>query len=212
MSEGERRPARAAALAASEAWRSEDAGDLFFPAASPLATAIIWCHGLEDSPDASARALEGARRRHPHWAWMIPRAPERRITAFDGKLHAAWGDFKDAGIVHVGSVDCESKDGRGWYAASVAHVHRTVEKLVTHGIPPEKIAIVGTSQGACRLADPLSSVCSYLAVLTRSSLCPSALSRLNRSSSLPREHHACRGRPRCTGRADARVTAGRMGQ
>ncbi|KAL1521311.1 hypothetical protein AB1Y20_020979 [Prymnesium parvum] len=150
-----KRPKRAAAAAASQAWRHEfeEAPLLVFPSLVRPATAGIIClHGLADSPEAWARVLEDARARHPSWSWMFPGAPERPITAFEGKLHAAWGDFDDEGIVRVGSADYESSDRRGWYAASAARVHRAVCDLVDSGIPYERIALVGASQGGALAA------------------------------------------------------------
>ena len=77
------------------------------------------------------------------------RAPERAITAYDGRLHLAWGDFHEAGAVRVGSRDY---DGKRWYAESIAAVHAAVRTLVADGVPPRKIAIVGFSQGAALAA------------------------------------------------------------
>ena len=48
----------------------------------------------------------------------------------------------------VGSRDHESRDPKGWYAASVARVHEAVELLAAEGVPPARVAIVGFSQGA----------------------------------------------------------------
>ena len=85
------RPQRAAAAAASQAWRApEEAPDLFFSSLTqPAEAGIIWLHGLDDMPESWARTLEPARRRHPKWHWTFLRAPERAIRAYDGMRHTA---------------------------------------------------------------------------------------------------------------------------
>ena len=110
---------------------------------------MIWLHGLDDTAENWANGLAGARARHPTWRWLFVRAPERAITAYDGRLHLAWGDFHEAGAVRVGSRDY---DGKRWYAESIASVHAAVRTLVADGVPPRKIAIVGFSQGAALAA------------------------------------------------------------
>ena len=110
---------------------------------------MIWLHGLDDTAENWANGLAGARARHPTWRWLFVRAPERAITAYDGRLHLAWGDFHEAGAVRVGSRDY---DGKRWYAESIAAVHAAVRTLVADGVPPRKIAIVGFSQGAALAA------------------------------------------------------------
>ena len=92
---------------------------------------MIWLHGLDDTAENWANGLAGARARHPTWRWLFVRAPERAITAYDGRLHLAWGDFHEAGAVRVGSRDY---DGKRWYAESIAvleHARRVNPAVVT---------------------------------------------------------------------------------
>lgn len=151
-----KRAKRKAAIRASDAWRMDvsDAGlDLVFgPALTPRA-AVIWLHGLDDAPESWAERLVNERHRRPDWKWVHLRAPERPITCYQKMRHSAWGDFVDDGIVRVGSRDHESRDPKGWYAASVARVHEAVELLAAEGVPPARVAIVGFSQGAALAAE-----------------------------------------------------------
>lgn len=151
-----KRAKRTAAIRASDAWRLDvqDAGaDLVFgPALTPRA-AVIWLHGLDDAPESWAERLVNERHRRPEWKWVHLRAPERPITCYQKMRHSAWGDFVDEGAVRVGSRDHESRDPKGWYAASVARVHEAVELLAAEGVPPARVAIVGFSQGAALAAE-----------------------------------------------------------
>ena len=151
-----KRVKREAAIRASDAWRIDvqDAGaDLVFgPSLTPRA-AVIWLHGLDDAPESWAERLVNERHRRPGWKWVHLRAPERPITCYQKMRHSAWGDFVDEGVVRVGSRDHESRDPKGWYAASVARVHEAVELLAAEGVPPARVAIVGFSQGAALAAE-----------------------------------------------------------
>lgn len=109
--------------------------------------ALVVLHGFDDTPESCAKGLAAARKAHPSWKSVYMRAPERAITAFDGKLHRAFGDFVDAGAVAVGSADYEAADCKGWYAQSVAAVRDTVATLKAEGVPPERVLLVGYSQG-----------------------------------------------------------------
>ena len=155
MAESRKRPKRASAVAAEHAWALAGGTepDLDFLPSESAESAVIWLHGLDDRPETWAHSLAGARKRHPRRRWVFLRAPERRITCYDGMTHPAWGDFADAGIVAVGSADHETRDRHHWYRASVAHVHRTVDTLVKAGVPADRIAIVGVSQGGALAAE-----------------------------------------------------------
>ena len=121
-----KRPRRDAAIRAHQAWTLDHSKSalVFDPLEEgPCEAAIIWLHGLDDTPEPWASRLDAERRRRPRWKWVHLRAPERAITCYERKLHSAWGDFTDAGAVCVGSRDHESSDPKGWFAESVALVH-----------------------------------------------------------------------------------------
>jgi len=127
---------------------------IFGPLKGDRATgAVIWLHGLDDTPESWAMRLEPERRRHPRWKWVHLRAPERPITCYEKMRHPAWGDFLDSGAVRVGSRDYETRDPKGWYAESVARVHRAIEALAAEGVPPSRTALVGFSQGGALAAE-----------------------------------------------------------
>ena len=117
--------------------------------------AFIVLHGLDDNPESAAKALAATRqKRLAHAKWVHLRAPERPITCYGGKLHRAFGDFVDPGILSVKSTDYRAKDGHSWYMMSTAMVHDTIKSLeVDDSIPTHRIYLVGFSQGAAVAAE-----------------------------------------------------------
>ena len=90
-----KRSRREAAAKASTAWREDQqAVDLIFEPLERGKTthAVIWLHGLDDTPDSWAERLASERRRHPRWKWVHLRAPDRAITCYNKMTHAAWGE------------------------------------------------------------------------------------------------------------------------
>jgi|EP00908_Phaeocystis_cordata_P012474 predicted esterase len=148
-----KRPRRVAAIRAKQAWELDNTtSSLVYEAESNCTAAVIWLHGLDDTPEPWANRLAAERRRRPTWKWVHLRAPERPITCYNRKMHSAWGDFVDGEKLRVGSKDHNSDDPKGWFAESVALVHSTVASLEAEGVPARNIAIVGFSQGAALAA------------------------------------------------------------
>ena len=84
----------------------------------------------------------------------------------------------------MGSSDHESRDAHGWYAKSVAAVHKHIATLeMEDRIPPERIMIVGVSQGAALAAEAALTLRVELAgwVMISGWLMPRARTALRRS-------------------------------
>ncbi len=106
----------------------------------PANAAVIWLHGLGadghdfepivpllELPDALA-----VRYRFPH-------APRRPVAINNGMVMRAWYD-----IAAPGPGWSEDESG---IRASEALLHRLIEREISAGIPPERIALAGFSQG-----------------------------------------------------------------
>jgi len=114
--------------------------------------AVIWLHGMMDSPDNWRKRLMVHAREHPSWKWLLLRAPQLPITYLGGKSAAAWGDFKDKSAVKVGGVDHERKDCI--LPDMVSAVHESIETVhSTDSLPYCRIAVAGFSQGAALAAE-----------------------------------------------------------
>lgn len=113
--------------------------------------AVIWLHGMMDNPEHWARALQQQPKALTSWKWILLRSPQLPITYLGGKTAAAWGDFQETVAVHVGGVDHESEDCI--LPEAVAEVHKAIEALQKDGVPAERIAVAGFSQGAALAAE-----------------------------------------------------------
>ena len=131
---------------------------LVYEATIPCTSAVVWLHGFADNPESWAAELAAARAARPACKWILLRAARRPITCYRTSRGReawcpAWGDFVDKGPVKVGSKDHDAADAAGWYEDTAAVVHAVVDSLVAEdGVPPERVAIVGQSQGGASAA------------------------------------------------------------
>jgi phospholipase/carboxylesterase len=99
--------------------------------------AVIWLHGLgADGHDFEPVVPELRLRRQVRF--VFPHAPIRPVTINNGIEMRAWYDI-------VG-FDAAGEDDAG-IRASAAAVARLVDREVARGVPPERIALAGFSQG-----------------------------------------------------------------
>lgn len=125
----------------------EDGPLSFQPLQSPCEAAVIWLHGFGDMPEWWADVTTAERRKRPSWAWIFPRAKEMSQPCYDGQAVTAWASFVSSDIIQPGSVDYDST-AKG-YASSVSIIHRIIRNVSKrHGLPAERIAVLGVSQGA----------------------------------------------------------------
>ena len=113
------------------------------PKGSTPQAAVIWMHGLgADGHDFEAIVPE--LRLPPSLAvnFVFPNAPMQPVTINNGHVMRAWYD------VAFGDLEGRSRrpDEAG-VRASIAHIERLIEREAARGVPSERIAIAGFSQG-----------------------------------------------------------------
>lgn len=112
-----------------------------------LEAAVIWIHGMMDNPDHWKERLSIYAKEHPSWKWVLLRSPKMPITYLDGRVAAAWGDFKDTAAVNVGGLDHEREDCI--LPDMIRAVHCAIDALHREdSLPYCRIAVAGFSQGA----------------------------------------------------------------
>jgi phospholipase/carboxylesterase len=113
------------------------------PKGSVPRAAVIWMHGLgADGHDFEAIVPE--LRLPPSLAvnFVFPNAPMQPVTINNGHVMRAWYD------VAFGDLEGRSrKPDEAGVRASVAHIERLIAREVARGVPSERIAIAGFSQG-----------------------------------------------------------------
>mmetsp|Transcript_8400 Transcript_8400/g.15754 ORF Transcript_8400/g.15754 Transcript_8400/m.15754 type:complete len:331 (+) Transcript_8400:60-1052(+) len=115
-------------------------------------SALIWLHGLGDTErnwqtvltDSVLPTIEAV---SGSCMLIAPRAPRAPVTCNFGSIMGRWFDMKEL-PVNAGCKDrdygCSLMDAQ----SSARKVHSIIEKIREHGIPAEKIAVGGFSQGA----------------------------------------------------------------
>ncbi len=113
------------------------------PKGSVPQAAVIWLHGLgADGHDFEAIVPE--LRLPPALAvrFVFPNAPMQAVTINNGHVMRAWYD------VAFGDLEGRSrKPDEAGVRASIAHIERLIAREVERGVPSERIAIAGFSQG-----------------------------------------------------------------
>jgi phospholipase/carboxylesterase len=109
------------------------------PAADPVASVII-LHGLgADGTDFLPFADELKLDAVGPVRWIFPRAPVQPVTINGGMAMRSWYDILGADIV-------QREDAAG-VRASIALVHRLIEREIARGMPARRIVLGGFSQG-----------------------------------------------------------------
>jgi phospholipase/carboxylesterase len=150
--------------------------------ATPQA-AVIWLHGLgADGHDFEAIVPE--LRLPPALAvnFVFPNAPMQPVTINNGHVMRAWYD------VAFGDLEGRSRrpDEAG-VRASIAHIERLVAREVARGVPSQRIALAGFSQGGAialatglRHAQPLAGIMALSTYLPLADTLPAEASAANR--------------------------------
>ncbi|WP_158982876.1 alpha/beta hydrolase [Lysobacter panacisoli] len=116
-----------------------------FETAPQPAWTVLWLHGLgADGHDFAPIVPELVRREWPALRFVFPHAPVRAVTINNGMRMRAWYDIVsfDFDALHAGNrADAAGVD------ESVAQVEALIAREGERGIPPEKIVLVGFSQG-----------------------------------------------------------------
>mmetsp|Transcript_11121 Transcript_11121/g.25314 ORF Transcript_11121/g.25314 Transcript_11121/m.25314 type:complete len:274 (-) Transcript_11121:95-916(-) len=119
---------------------------------STPSSALVWMHGLGDTEDnwnkrLNSEVLPMLKSICGPVALVTPRAPQKPVTCNRGRVMTCWFDMEalPVGAGHqTPCFGCSFKDAK----ASASRIHGIIDKLRAQGIPAEKIAIGGFSQGA----------------------------------------------------------------
>lgn len=110
------------------------------PASGKAQAAVVWLHGLGDSgngfspivPELRLPANAGIR-------FLFPHAPEIPVTINGGMRMRAWYDIK--------TMDLTNRADEAGVRQSATAVTALLDKLISDGIPSERIMLAGFSQG-----------------------------------------------------------------
>jgi phospholipase/carboxylesterase len=139
---------------------------------------IIWLHGLgADGNDFEpvVKALNLS-----HIEFILPHAPYRKVTLNNGYEMRAWYDLY--------GLSKESKQDTTGIRESQAEIEAIIQQKIKEGIPAERIAIVGFSQGGAialhtvlRYQDKLAGVLALSTYLPISATLPKEKSKANQN-------------------------------
>ncbi|MDP5205964.1 carboxylesterase, partial [Alishewanella sp. SMS9] len=110
------------------------------PAQGTAQAVVVWLHGLGDSghgfapivPELRLPANAGVR-------FIFPHAPEIPVTINGGMRMRAWYDIK--------TMDLTNRADEAGVRQSAIAVTALLDKLISSGVPSERIMLAGFSQG-----------------------------------------------------------------
>ena len=123
---------------------SSSAASAASPTTATKSAALIFLHGLGDSPagwSSLASSLPRLKPRLQNVEYVFPPAPTIALSISGGERMPGWFDLYDWPI-GVGTPD--DRDGK---IKAVAQINDCVSKLVAKGIPGNRIVVGGFSQG-----------------------------------------------------------------
>ena len=100
---------------------------------------VIWLHGLGASGHDFEPVIPWLRR--PDLRFVLPHAPDRPVTINGGYVMPSWYDIR---MLEAGP----EREDAGQIVESTELVRALIAAEVARGIPPERIALIGFSQGA----------------------------------------------------------------
>lgn len=98
---------------------------------------VIWLHGLGADGYDFAPIVEQLQL--PHIRFILPHAPEMAVTRNNGYVMPAWYDV-------YGLTPVSLEDAAG-IKASQAYINALIQQEIDRGVPSERIALAGFSQG-----------------------------------------------------------------
>lgn len=107
---------------------------------------LVWMHGLGDTEEGWAEMLEDDfKPTQGSCKFILPRAPRQRSTCNGGEVLTSWFDIRRLPISRKTAPHhgCSLDEG----FASCGRVHAAIDKLLSEGIPSERILVGGFSQG-----------------------------------------------------------------
>ncbi|EFQ32750.1 phospholipase/Carboxylesterase [Colletotrichum graminicola M1.001] len=119
---------------------------LVFPAAGKHTATVIFAHGLGDTGNGWASAVENWRRRQrlDEVKFVLPHAPQIPITCNWGMRMPGWFDIKKLDGTVEGLRESEDEPG---ILASAQYFRSLIQAEVDAGIPADRIVLGGFSQG-----------------------------------------------------------------
>lgn len=112
---------------------------LIIPAIAKHTATVIFVHGLGDTGYGWKSVADMLSPEMPHVKWILPHAPQRRVTANCGVLMPAWFDLKDFTL--------ESAEDEEGMLRSVRIFEDIIRQEVESGIESSQIVLGGFSQG-----------------------------------------------------------------
>ncbi|KAL0078123.1 Phospholipase/carboxylesterase/thioesterase [Phycomyces blakesleeanus] len=102
---------------------------------------VVWIHGLGTSSASWSSFVEQLSEQFPHVKWILPNAPSIPVTFQGGQRTTAWFDIRELGLKLTTNED---RDG---ILDSLAKINQIIKDEVDRGIPSNRIAVGGFSQG-----------------------------------------------------------------
>ncbi|EHK21251.1 uncharacterized protein TRIVIDRAFT_52210 [Trichoderma virens Gv29-8] len=126
------------------------AAPLVFPAVSRHTATVIFIHGLGDTGNGWADAVQMWQRKHrlDEVKFVLPNARIMPITVNQGYPMPAWFDVKSLGPTAGGTLDARSRqEDEAGILESRAYLYSLIQQEVSDGISSDRIVLGGFSQG-----------------------------------------------------------------
>ncbi|CAG8634805.1 7932_t:CDS:2 [Paraglomus brasilianum] len=108
---------------------------------------VLFLHGLGDSGKGWIQTADQIGQTMPHVKFILPNAPVRPVTIFNGYRTPAWFDILQSGhLERMLSPD----DAETWILNTANSVNRLILDEVDSGIPAQRIVVGGFSQGCAQ--------------------------------------------------------------
>lgn len=133
-----------------EDFESEDSSDsdfgdshvtLTFGDPDAATAAVIWMHGLGDTPAGWAELASTIQGSLPHTKWILPCAPENPVSCNGGMSMTSWMDLLEIPITP------QTGDNGLHLPESMTMIHKFIDELIEGGMPANRIVLGGFSQG-----------------------------------------------------------------
>jgi phospholipase/carboxylesterase len=145
---------------------------------SKSSACVIWLHGLGADGNDFAPVVKVLNLSHIHF--ILPHAPYRNVTLNNGYEMRAWYDLY--------GLSKDSKQDEVGIRESQTEIEAIIQQKIKEGIPAERIAIAGFSQGgaialhtALRYQDKLAGVLALSTYLPISATLPKEKSKANQN-------------------------------
>lgn len=104
-----------------------------------VTASVVWLHGLGASGEDFVPIVPMLGL--PHVRFVLPQAPDRRVTVNGGYVMPSWYDIKSLGFRG------QEREDLGQLAESAAAVEALLAREEARGVPRSRVVLVGFSQG-----------------------------------------------------------------